>query len=473
MAEVHDELNPKLWDENQQLRPEVKEKLKEITDTFIQYMKDDEVDFDVLDVNLLGSNASYNYTDKSDLDTHLVVNFENVGAPKELVQAYFNQKRTRFNTQYDLTIHGVPIELYVEDVMAGTLSNGIYSLYEDKWLKKPVKLENIPEVDVSKELKVYRKVIKDALKSKNSKYLKYILDKLFLIRRNGLAINGEYSKGNQMFKALRNEGIIDELREAVYASVSKELSLESLRRLSEGYKDSEEYKKLMQEFREVREKLNELEKSEPENDTYPSDEEMRKVCGISEDEWKTYGKYEKEAYYELLSGDREKSNHEKWHDEYSKYRDKLSELLNKMKKLSEEEFEKQDPHSFEGNPPEKATKSSYKGFKLETGEYHQDYLDNPKYAEQKGYYSVYIAEMTPDEYMERCSKEVFYSPIEDVHDGMEEKDKVHEYAEMMKNGTKFYMPYIDTLHHQQEGRHRAMAAKELGIKKIPVLYLDY
>lgn len=79
--------------------------------------------------------------------------------------------------------------------------------------------------------------------------------------------------------------------------------------------------------------------------------------------------------------------------------------------------------------------------------------------------------MTPDEYMDRCAKEIFKTPIEDSYDGMEEKEAVHKYAEMMKNGTKFDMPYMDVKNLQQEGRHRALAAKELGIDKIPVLYL--
>lgn len=226
----NNKLNEKLWDENQKLIPEVRDKLKEIVNEFIQYILDDEVKLNVLDVNILGSNASYNYHEGSDIDVHLVVNFEDMGDPAKLIQAYCNQKRTSFNTRFDLTIKGIPVELYIEDVHAGTLSNGIYSLYEDKWIKKPTKIneEDIPKVNIEKELNSYKNVINEALSSNNLNYLNYVYNKLFLIRRNGLAVNGEYSKGNQLFKTFRNDGTLEKLRDAITESTNKELSLENL-----------------------------------------------------------------------------------------------------------------------------------------------------------------------------------------------------------------------------------------------------
>ena len=34
---------------------------------------------------------------------------------------------------------GINVEVYVEDVKANTMSNGIYSLFKDEWIKKPSK----------------------------------------------------------------------------------------------------------------------------------------------------------------------------------------------------------------------------------------------------------------------------------------------------------------------------------------------
>jgi len=37
---------------------------------------------------------------------------------------------------------------------------------------------------------------------------------------------------------------------------------------------------------------------------------------------------------------------------------------------------------------------------------------------------------------------------------------------------KMPIPVIDKVNHEQEGRHRAMVAKQLGLKKIPVLFVE-
>lgn len=78
----------------------------------------------------------------------------------------------------------------------------------------------------------------------------------------------------------------------------------------------------------------------------------------------------------------------------------------------------------------------------------------------------FIAEMSPDEYIQRISFDVFHTSIERTTSCYYEN--VKEYARMMASGTKFDMGYIDYEKGGQEGRHRAMAAKMLGIEKIPV-----
>lgn len=91
------------------------------------------------------------------------------------------------------------------------------------------------------------------------------------------------------------------------------------------------------------------------------------------------------------------------------------------------------------------------------------------------YQDAYIAEITPQQYLELCYKYIFDRPLFNIEDIYTKdrlsKDTVHQYAEQMKNGEKFYMPYLDFRKEQQEGRHRALAAIENGYETIPCLIL--
>ena len=70
IVEIHDELNPKLWYDNN-LRREVEYKLLQIAMAFIKFIN--LPNLRLVDVTVSGSNASYNYNQNSDIDLHLVV----------------------------------------------------------------------------------------------------------------------------------------------------------------------------------------------------------------------------------------------------------------------------------------------------------------------------------------------------------------------------------------------------------------
>ena len=113
-VEKHDELNPKLWDENGNLKPEVKEKILEIAKEFTAGLKEDGIKFDLKDIRLVGSNCSYNYTDKSDLDVHLIMDTDSLGCPDDLYPLLYSAYRSLFNGKLDIDFYGIPVELYVE-----------------------------------------------------------------------------------------------------------------------------------------------------------------------------------------------------------------------------------------------------------------------------------------------------------------------------------------------------------------------
>ena len=228
MIQYHDTLNPKLW-ENNSLKPDIKAKLLEIYQAFISKLKENEIPIDVIDVLLLGSNAAYNYTDDSDIDLHIITDFSDLPLNDTLTQIFYNNEKSKFNDDYDITIKGLPVEVYIEDVNAGNMTEGVYSLLQDKWIKFPQ--HNPPkEVEYTKILDLYKNKISIALNSNSSEQIKEMINEIKMLRKVALMDGGIYSKGNLVFKELRNDGSIDNLYNKMHELVSQELSLEKLKR---------------------------------------------------------------------------------------------------------------------------------------------------------------------------------------------------------------------------------------------------
>ena len=224
---VHDHLNNKLFSKSGQLLPEVRAKIIQIVDKFEEFA---EVPLNIIDIQLVGSNASYNYTDTSDLDVHVISNFELVPAPKEILQQLYNMKKTSFNDKFDIKIKGIDVELYVQDVHDGTMSNGIYSVCDDEGVKEPKPISHITKHNIDKEYEKWNNKINEVLGRHDYDEIVNTINSLYLIRHNSLMVDGEYGKGNQLFKQIRSTGLLDKLKDALNSSLSKELSLEGLTR---------------------------------------------------------------------------------------------------------------------------------------------------------------------------------------------------------------------------------------------------
>ena len=110
-VKFHNELNPNLW-YGSRLRPEVKKQLKIIADDFIDELGVSGLD--VLDLTISGSNAAYSYTPHSDLDLHILIDMNQL-SNDEVYRELFNAKKTIYNDTHNIKIHGVPVELYVQD----------------------------------------------------------------------------------------------------------------------------------------------------------------------------------------------------------------------------------------------------------------------------------------------------------------------------------------------------------------------
>ena len=165
------------------------------------------------------------------------------------------------------------------------------------------------------------------------------------------------------------------------------------------------------------------------------------------------------------------------HDKDNYTRQKFARIDAQNREIKEE-WEKRGGDKMD--PPKKATQTEYEGFNTKTtGTSHYDQFLDPKdlrYQQERKGRTGYIAEMSPSEYIERCAKQIFHSTVERQERvrqvGNGEKN-IMDYASKMQNGVKFDMPYLDyTDTRTQEGRHRALAAQQAGISKMPVLIVE-
>ncbi len=232
--EKHDSLNSKLFTKDELLKDKVRDKMLEIVDEFLADLKEQDVKIKVDDILFIGSNASYNYTKDSDIDLHIIANTKAVNYPEELGEALYSAYRSLFNKQLDIALYDIPLELFVEIEDSPRVSNGVYSVKKNKWVKKPV-AEDIPEYDkealdelVDKWETKCKELIDDIKADKlddEKKVVKMLEDIYEKLRKKGIA-KGEYSIENLTFKELRNKGYLDQLKDYRNELVSKRLSLE-------------------------------------------------------------------------------------------------------------------------------------------------------------------------------------------------------------------------------------------------------
>ena len=100
--EIHDELNPKIWNNEDELLPDVRDKIIQIV---VEFENQSSIPLSIADIQIVGSNASFNYTEHSDLDVHVIVNFSLLDVSPELAQKIYNLEKSEFNSKYDIKIH--------------------------------------------------------------------------------------------------------------------------------------------------------------------------------------------------------------------------------------------------------------------------------------------------------------------------------------------------------------------------------
>ena len=221
----HDILNPKLWN-NTKLRPEVKQQLLIIAEDFLEELGISGLD--VTDMTISGSNAAYSYTPNSDLDLHILVDMGKL-PNDEVYRELFTAKKSLYNDSHDIKIHGIPVELYVQDAREPVVSLGEYSLTNDNWLKIPSKRRaNFDQTATKTKYEKLLTLIEIALKSRKYSKVSNIVKTIKRYRQSGLDKGGEFGPENLAYKALRAQGYITKLYDLRDKLHSEKLTIETM-----------------------------------------------------------------------------------------------------------------------------------------------------------------------------------------------------------------------------------------------------
>lgn len=230
-----DSLDKNIFNDDLAINDLIREKLLKISDDFIESLG---VKFFVHDIVLTGSLANYNWSKYSDVDLHILIDFDEIEGVESkdsqmvynIMKEFFDAKKNVWNEKHDIKIKGYDVELYVQDVDEPHVSSGVYSLLNNKWLVKPNKEKtSIDDRMIIQKGEEYEKKIDRLIKLSKTKDVSEKIDdlrkKLKSFRQSGLESGGEYSYENLTFKLLRRNGYIEKLLKLKTDIQDKKLSL--------------------------------------------------------------------------------------------------------------------------------------------------------------------------------------------------------------------------------------------------------
>ena len=214
---VKDELQPDIWI-NGKINSEVRKHLLEIAHDFYDGL---EIKWSrPLDVLITGSLANYNWSEYSDIDLHILLDFKEIYDDTELLEDYFKAKKDLWNNDHEnLTIYGFPVEVYVEDTADPPQSAGKFSLFKNEWITEPTDLSDakLNEDFIKTEAaKIMTKIDDLRVSKEDPKVIYNKCDRLFEymkdVRKKGLETDAaEMSSGNIIWKVIRRSGYIERL----------------------------------------------------------------------------------------------------------------------------------------------------------------------------------------------------------------------------------------------------------------------
>lgn len=218
------ELAP-IWLDDDTLDSRIRLRLLDIADDFWEFVNLTWVR--PSGIILTGSICNFNWSKYSDIDLHLIVDFDEIDEKTDFVRDYLDAKKNEWNNEHsELTILGFPVELYAQNIGEMPQSGGIYDLEGDEWLKKPdmgsvkpIGLDKFSIKDKAAEIMTIIDDMYNALNSTDDSHMvetigedaQYLWKKVKSMRKTSLERNGESGAGNIVYKILRRTQYLDKL----------------------------------------------------------------------------------------------------------------------------------------------------------------------------------------------------------------------------------------------------------------------
>jgi hypothetical protein len=227
-VEYHRDLCPKFWEEGR-MDPVIRTKLLAIAEDFWTSLK---LEVPIMDIQLTGSLANFNWNSGSDLDVHIIIDFSQIDENLELVRKALDGQRFMWNMRHPVILRGHDVECYVQHKDEQHIASGLFSILRDKWLIVPSWNEpNVDQKDIDEKMRVIKsevRTIKTRARSTRGDdaqelhdYLDRLKRKIMSDRKEGLAKGGEFAVENLVFKELRRDGTIEEIIDLLSQIYSK------------------------------------------------------------------------------------------------------------------------------------------------------------------------------------------------------------------------------------------------------------
>ncbi|MCL9683497.1 hypothetical protein [Legionella maioricensis] len=210
----HATLNPYFFT-NEQFNNFIEKRLLHVGNYYFAKIKKKFPDAKLVDILFVGSLAGYGYMNGSDVDLHLLIDF-NVPCDKGLLNDYLTLLRTVWHSE-KISIGNYSVQ--ITPVSVRDEHGGVYSLLNHQWIEKPQR-EKIPytKEELIHAIKTHQhelinleKIYNQTPNTLNCQKLIDYANALKIWRKQGLAQRGITSMENTTFRIMRALGDLSTL----------------------------------------------------------------------------------------------------------------------------------------------------------------------------------------------------------------------------------------------------------------------